>query len=673
MLKTKKNIAVVALPLPLLDAYDYKVPDGMSVTVGDIVSVPFRRESVLGVVVDIADKSEVPEARLKSLSGKVAEGVFSPAMLRFLRKVADYNVAPFGAVLKMAMSVPDAFKKVRVTKASRVFDFALPKLSGQGRVALTPSQEKAAAALAAKVGGGYSATLLKGLTGSGKTEVYFEPLEKALAGGGQVLVLLPEIMLTTQWLERFKRRFGVEPALWHSDLTPAVRRQTWQAVNDGRAKVLVGARSGLFLPFKNLALIVVDEEHDASFKQEDGVVYQARDMAVLRASIEKVPIILSSATPSLETLANVRAGRYGEVVLSERAFGAKMPALALIDMRAEEMEKLEGGRPSWISPSLAHEITKTLKRGEQVLLFLNRRGYAPLMLCRACGHRITCPNCSAWMVEHRQSGRMLCHHCNASMPIPSVCPACKAEESLVSCGPGAERVFEEVRLRFPSARAVMVTSDTLGSAKKAAEVLDRICAHEVDIIVGTQVLTKGHHFPLLTLIGVIDADLGLAGGDMRAGERTFQLMNQVAGRAGREGKEGAAFLQTYLPDNGVLKALVSGSEEAFMAAECEMREMLMYPPFGKMAALIISGGNEAAALKAARGLAKCAPPPSFEVEVLGPAPAPIALLKGKYRFRLLVKAPKKVALSAIIKEWLTKIKISSSIKVEVDVDPYNFM
>ncbi len=669
-MNSKKNIIIsVIVPLPLAESYDYEAPP--EINVGDVVEVPFGKKKLNAVVAEIKKDSAVSGDKIKAINGICAPRVFRPEMLKFISWVAEYTVTPLGAVLKMALSVPDAFKEFRPNKNRKVIKFFEPEINNH-KIILTDKQNEAANNLRRKINQGFSTCLLEGLTGSGKTEVYFEALAEAFKNGRQVLVMVPEIMLTNQWLERFTRRFGCAPALWHSDLTPQTRRETWKAVASGSAKVIVGARSALFLPFKNLGLIVVDEEHDQSYKQEEGVIYQARDMAIVRASIEQIPVILSSATPALESLANVDSGRYEKVCLPERYKGARLPEIITIDMKANPPEKIEA-KPMWLSPPLVEEIKGALARGEQSLLFLNRRGYAPLMLCRKCGQRMQCPNCSSWLVEHRQAGRLICHHCDYSLSIPKACPSCGAEDSLASCGPGAERLYEEVTLRYPEARTIMITSDTLGCPKQAAEVIRKISEREIDIIVGTQILAKGHHFPDLTLIGVVDADLGLEGGDMRAAERTFQLINQVSGRAGRAEKTGKTFLQTYQPDNGVIKALAQGDTKAFLSAETEARKILQMPPFGRLAALIVSSSSKDAAYKTAKDFARTAPPKSMGIEVLGPAPAPLALLRGKYRFRLLVKSAKSVRLSAIIKEWLTKIEIPYKVKVQIDIDPYSFM
>jgi primosomal protein N' (replication factor Y) len=541
--------------------------------------------------------------------------------------------------------------------------------------ALSPDQARAADTLRTAARGGFSVTLLEGVTGSGKTEVYFEAVAETLARGRQVLVLLPEIALTARWPERFRDRFGAPPAPWHSDMPRAQRRDIWRAVAFGRVSVVVGARSALFLPFPDLGLIIIDEEHDGAFKQEDGVPYNARDMAVVRGRGGDHAVVLASATPSLETVLNARAGRYAYVPLPRRHGGAALPTIETLDLRAHPPEKWQRQgvpAPSFLAPPLLDAMDATIRRGEQVLLFLNRRGYAPLTLCRACGHRLQCPNCSAWLVEHRHRRLLQCHHCGYHMPLPETCPACGTADALAPCGPGVERVAEEVAARFPTARLVVAASDTLLGPAAAAELMERIEQGAVDIVIGTQVMAKGHHFPLLTLVGVVDADLGLSGGDLRAAERTFQLLHQVAGRAGRAERPGRVLVQTADPEHPVMRALVSGDAETYLAVEAETRQAVMMPPFGRLVALVVSGLDERAVIEAGKALARSAPR-AADVEVLGPAPAPLAVLRRQHRHRLLLKAARSVRVQPLVREWLAAVKLPPGVRVKVDVDPYGFM
>lgn len=722
----ESQVVGVLLPLALFQAYDYLVPDGMSLTRGDVVHVPLGRRSVTGIVWG-AGAGDVASAKLKAVIARLDEVPSLPALTcDFVDWVAHYTMAPVGAVLRMAMSVPDALAPERSLKSWRIGDRLEAKLSGtkltaarqrvidvlQGSLPLPPgelarlagvsagvisdmgkagllqsvplalkrpfgvpqadaagprlsaAQRKAADDLSALQPG---VTLIDGVTGSGKTEVYFEAIAAALHQGRQALVMVPEIALTPQWLKRFAARFGALPAQWHSELTGLERRLTWRGVLDGSARVVVGARSALFLPYRDLGLIIVDEEHDSAFKQEDGVIYQARDMAVVRGHLAKIPVVLASATPSLETIVNVETGRYRALHLPDRHGGASLPAIDTIDLRIDKP-----ARQSWIAPRLKAEIERTLARGDQALLFLNRRGYAPLTLCRTCGHRLQCPRCTAWLVEHRFHQKLMCHHCGFDSPMPPSCPACQSESSFAACGPGVERLAEEAEALFPEARRLVLTSDTVTGPAKAEALMRLVVEREVDLIIGTQIIAKGHNFPHLTLVGVVDADLGLHGGDLRAAERTYQLMSQVAGRAGRAEKPGRVYLQTYDPARAVMVALTSGDRDSFLAAEADDRRQAGMPPFGRLAALILSGHDVAAVNAKAQELARAAPHREG-VSVLGPAPAPLALLRGRHRLRFLLKTRRDIAPQSILRSWLRGQKFSGDLRLQIDIDPYSFM
>ncbi|MEJ0019012.1 MAG: primosomal protein N' [Acetobacteraceae bacterium] len=716
----------VMLPYPFPGPFDYRVPPGMSPQPGDVVLVPLNRREEIGVVWDGPADSAVPDSRLKPVSGVIDTPPMGAALRQFLDWVASYTLSPPGEVMAMALRVitrgagggaamgwrrADPPSEVRLTEArQRVLaalaereprsgadlvqaagvsagvirgmadaglllpatlpvqpPFAIPDPEHPGEV-LAPDQEVAAAALRQAVAAReFSVTLLDGVTGSGKTETYLEAVAECLRQGRQALVLLPEIALSSQWLERFQRRFGVAPAVWHSDLSSRVRRTTWRAVAEGTAPVVVGARSALFLPFPDLGLVVIDEEHETAFKQEEGVVYHARDMAVVRARFCHAPAVLVSATPSLETLANVEAGRYRRLTLPTRHGGAVLPSVAAIDMRATPPD-----RGHFLAPPLIDAVRDTLARGEQAMLFLNRRGYAPLTLCRHCGHRMQCPNCTAWLVEHRVRRVLQCHHCGHTVPIPEECPACGAAHSLVPVGPGVERITEEAASLFPEARRLVMASDTLPGPDAAAAAARAIAAREVDLIIGTQIVAKGWHFPHLTLVGVVDADLGLAGGDLRAAERTVQLLHQVGGRAGRAEAPGRVLLQTFSPEHPVMQALVAGDLSAFMAREAAQRRPGHWPPYGRLAALIVSADTAGEADVLARDLGRAAPH-GDGVEVLGPAPAPLSILRGRHRRRLLLKTRRDVAVQPILREWLGKVQVTRSARVEVDVDPVSFL
>lgn len=654
-----QSIVQVLLPIAIDRPFDYAVPENIECAVGDIVEVPFRGKTAFGVVWGQQDTGY--SGKVKEVIRKINLPPISIENQKFVTWVASYNLALLGMVLKMVLPVSLETK----TKPRKTLEIGIPNLDQRQKFSLSSDQEAAADAIQKAIETDtFQPFLLDGVTGSGKTEVYLSAMEAALKKGRQIVILLPEIALTSQWLERFQRRFGVEPLQWHSGLAPSLRQQTWTAILDGRAHVIVGARSALFLPYPNLGLIVVDEEHDSSYKQEEQVIYQARDMAVVRAKISKVPIVLVSATPSLETMTNVEQERYQHLVLKNRHGGANMPTIQAIDMRHYPH--------NWISPPLQEAIAKRLEAKEQVMLFLNRRGYAPLTLCRGCGHRLMCPTCTSWLVEHKRTGRLQCHQCGYNLKLPSSCPECKAEESFIACGPGVERIHEQMIQTFPDARCEMLTSDMMSTPKQIHELILRVTNHEVDVIIGTQILAKGHHFPMMTLVGVVDADLGLSGGDLRACERTYQLLHQVAGRAGREMLPGRVLLQTFNPDHPVMAALVAQDRDSFIEAEKTEREARLMPPFGRLGAIIISGTDAHQVEKVAKHLVRSAPSHP-DVMVLGPVPAPLAQLRGRHRWRLLVKATKSVPLQNLIAAWVGSVKPSANIRITVDIDPYSFL
>jgi primosomal protein N' (replication factor Y) len=534
---------------------------------------------------------------------------------------------------------------------------------------LTPEQQEATAGICAGLDAEtYGTTLLKGVTGSGKTEVYLEAVAKCLAKGRQALVLLPEIALTAEFMDRVESRFGAKPAEWHSGVTMTERRRVWKMVGQNDAQLVIGARSALYLPFADLGLIVVDEEHDQSYKQEDGVVYSARDMAVLRASLCSAQVVLASATPSLESWVNAQAGKYNMVELHSRFGDAVLPTMKAIDMREEA---LASGQ--WISPTLEGAIRERMTRGEQSLIFLNRRGYAPITLCRACGHQIGCDHCDARMVEHRFLKRLVCHQCGETKPIPVACPSCQVEGKLAPVGPGVERMAEEVAERFPDARVAVLSSDLFGSARALKEQILAIAQGAADIIIGTQLVAKGHNFPLLTLVGVIDADLGLQGSDLRAAERTYQLMRQVSGRAGRADKPGLALLQTYQPEHHVIRAILSGDEQGFLQAEAQEREAAGVPPFGRMVGIVLSSTDVTEVFDFGTEISrKDRPLRDVGAQLFGPAPAPIARIRGRHRVRLLIKAPKGAPIQRAVSQWLAQFSVPNSLRLQVDIDPQSF-
>ena len=722
-----RRVVDVLVPVALNQTYSYRVPDDADLKPGDVVSVPLGPREVTAVV---WAENETPDPRLHNRLKYISEKLDVPPLRTELRSfvdwVSNYTLSARGMVLRMTLRMGEHLGPERVRMGVRLIgnppqrmtparrrliealsdgllhgksDVAkdagvsagvIDGLVDEGTLATEPMPAEIAAlspdpsfsepdfsadqrvaadamkALAAK--GEFHVALLDGVTGSGKTEVYFEAVAEIIRRGQQVMILMPEIALTGQFLDRFAARLGARPVEWHSELTPRTRARNWAAVASGDAQVVVGARSALFLPYANLGLIIVDEEHDQAYKQSDGAHYHARDMAVVRANIVKIPVVLCSATPSVETEVNARRGRYQRVVLPSRFGGQQMPRIEAIDLRHEAPS-----RGKFISPRLADEIRTAVGRREQALLFLNRRGYAPLTLCRKCGHRFSCTICDAWLVDHRFRQRLVCHHCGFSMPRPHACPHCAAEESLAAIGPGVERLQEEAAALFPDARTMVLSSDLITSIETMRSELNEIAEGRVDVIIGTQLVAKGHNFPRLNLVGVVDADLGLGNGDPRAAERTFQLLNQVIGRAGRDKGHGTGYLQTHQPEHPVMKALIAADREAFYASEIEARERTMYPPFGRLASLIISAGDRPTAESFARKLAVAAP---FDdrVQVLGPAEAPLAVIKGRYRFRILVKSARNFDLSDYLRGWITAgPKTKGNLKLEIDVDPQSFL
>lgn len=715
------DIVAVMVGVAVEGPYSYRVPHGALVQRGSIVVVPLGPRPTIGVVWG-RPKDMVAHNRLKEISHIYDAPPLSDELMRLVDWVAKYNLAAPGMVLRGVLRSTEALEpekpifayrlegpepermtdarhrvleilgdgmawhKAALVGASGVSpsvieglvkagtlqkvelppppvvetpdpDYAPPKLNGGQQAAL--EQFKAMDA-------GFGVALLDGVTGSGKTEVFFEAVAETLRAGKQALILLPEIALTHTFLNRFTERFGTKPAEWHSDMTPVQRRQVWRGVLKGTVRAVVGARSALFLPFHELGLLVLDEEHDGAFKQSDGVNYHARDMAVVRANLCGAKVILASATPSVESRNNANQGRYTHIVMGSRFADAQMPDITALDMRGEGPEK-----GLWIAPKLVSEIEANIKRGEQSLLFLNRRGYAPLTLCRSCGHQYQCPDCSSWLVEHRFRGVLMCHHCGHEMRRPEACGQCGEVDALVPIGPGIERVAEEVTARFPDAKKVILSSD-MGSNAQLRERFLEIARGDYDIIIGTQLVAKGHHFEKLTLVGVLDADIGLAHGDPRAAEKTFQILTQVTGRAGRAAHKGRAFLQTYHPEHPVIEAMVRGDREAFYAHEMLVRKEGGLPPFGRLAALIVSANEHDVAMGFARQLLSKAPM-AEGIKLFGPADAPVSMVRGRHRVRLLVQSGKDVDLSGYVRFWLNAAeRPRGNLRVQVDIDPMSF-
>ncbi len=723
MLFGPRRVARVLFPLPLPEPFDYAVPDGVEARVGDHVTAPLSGRIARGVVWDLAEDDGARD--LKALEDVLTAPPLPEVSRRFVDWVARYTVQPPGNVLRLALAgsslwkppseetvfTPAPGETARITPGRRaVIEAAKAHPDGLSAKALAdvagvseavvrglakvggltplrrpvpdpfgtpdpnrpgpdlaPAQAEAAAGLAQLLDqGGAQIALIDGVTGSGKTEVYLEAVAHLLRSepDAQALVLLPEIALTQDIMARFEARFGAPPAQWHHEVGVGPKRRSWGGVAEGRARIVVGARSALFLPYSNLRLIVVDEEHDASFKQDEGAIYQARDMAVVRARLGGAVAALASATPSLESLVNAQRGRYAHLVLPARAGAATLPDVHLIDVRANRP-----GRDRWLTPPLVQAVTDTRARGEQTLLYLNRRGYAPLVVCRACGERMKAPDTDSWLVEHRYTGRLVCHLTGYSIPKPEKCPHCGEVDSLHPVGPGVERLEEETRALFPDARIQVFSSDTARDPAGVRGVVEAMAAGDIDILIGTQIAAKGHNFPGLTLVGVVDADLGLRGGDLRAAERTYQTLVQVSGRAGRADRPGRALVQTVMPEHEALQALAAGDRNRFLAVEIEERRMLGLPPFGRLAAFLVTARDEDRVAHLAKDIAKVAP--RYDgVDVMGPAEPPVAVVRGWWRRRFLVRADLNVDLSAFMADWRAAAPNPSWARVHVDLDPY---
>lgn len=721
----------VLAAMPIGQPYDYAVPATMTLVVGDIVRIPFGKREVNGVVWPSSDvqAGSGKKLKLKAVLHRYDVPALSTQHIEFVEWTARYTLSDLGSVLKLMLSPSDVLEAGRETalyhlgiiagdaklsaprqrviaalqegrsltaaavcsvaectpsvlqamvQAGQLKKIATPGQApasninpDHGHVTFSTAQLEAAHELEKRVSAkSFAPVLLDGVTGSGKTEVYFAAVAEALRQGRQALVLLPEISLSSQFTRRIEQRFGVAPALWHSEVTPAQKRSTWQGVARGETQIVLGARSALFLPFADLGCIVVDEEHDASYKQEDGVMYNARDMAVVRAHMATCPVVLVSATPSLESMTNAQGGKYTYLHLPTRHAGASLPTMHVVDLRKDKPSSQK-----FLSCALVTALRENLEKGEQSLLFLNRRGYAPLTLCRTCGHRFQCPSCSAWLVEHRRFKSLQCHHCGHNQRLPPACPSCNDPENLVACGPGVERIYEETVEYFPDARVQIMASDMVATPAQLHAMIEQVEAREIDIVIGTQMIAKGHHFPGLTLVGVVDADLGLAGGDLRAGERTFQVLHQVAGRAGRAKDAGRVLIQTVMPDQAVIRALAAHDRDAFLRVEGIERQRAQMPPYGRLAAVIVSGEDENQLLLACRTMAQQAIR-TDDIRVLGPASAPLAFLRGRHRQRFLIKAQGSAArgltIQNYVQDWLSRIKVPRSIDIKVDIDPQSF-
>ena len=707
--------------LPFSKTFDYLCFDDVSE--GDVVSIQFGKIATFGIVKEVLEVPEKTEFALKEVNFVLLRGVFSSKLLKLVEMASKYHIGSIGMFLRLCFP----FSKFRIPeiKEEVEFEISLSKeanenslrskmwrelwelLKGGGKIALnsikippselskitskgllelskleqkakqsvnlaTLSQPQKEAFKVVKdfLESGFKAFLLNGETGSGKTEVYFHLIYEVIKKGGQVLLTLPEIALSSAILSRFKERFGFDAILWHSSVSEKRRILNFMQIVSGEAKVVIGTRSAIFLPFKNLKLIIVDEEHDGSYKQEETIIYNGRDMAVMRGFIFNIPILLGSATPSIETYNNTQNGKYAEVKLENRFFVSQMPKITVVDMKEEKMPKTQ-----FISTTLKTKMMEVINSGGQAMFFLNRRGYAPIVLCSSCGERVKCKFCDVHLTEHRIEGRLKCHHCGYTKEKPQVCEACCAEDSMKVMGAGVERIQEELCQILPQNQVVLLTSDTLSSQTKTREVIGKIESGEAKVIVGTQVVSKGYHFPNLKFVGVLDADFGLNIEDFRAFEKTFQLLYQVAGRTGREKADGEVYIQTFDPKNKVLFSIVNYDKSGFYALELEARRKFKLPPFSKQIAFVISGDEKQEALEFAKKL-------TVELEkefkglegfsLFGPSVPIISFLRNRHRFRILILSTKYFQLQEKILKVLDFVKTPKSITVKVDVDPISF-
>lgn len=653
----------ILLPLPFDRAFTYKAC-GAVIEVGDIVKVPFRKKELWGLVVAIADSATVESSKIKTIIAKHQTVNFDKKLIEFINRIASYNLAPQGLVLKAFIGILNSDKVKSEKLANKSLEqkvdlkaISLKTLSAKQQEIFDQILSSSEASHPINV------SLIDAVTGSGKTEIYFALIAKMLQKkDSQALILLPEIALTSQLVTRFNEQFGFKPALWHSKISLKEKREIFCGIASGSVRVLIGARSALLLPFKNLQLIVIDEEHDSSFKQEDIFNFNARDMAILKASLEKFPIILSSATPSLESYINAQSGKYNYFHLGDK-FHQRNNAIEMVDLRRI---KLDSG--SYISQTLRDALAKNFALGQQSLLFLNRRGYAPVTLCKSCGEKVNCPNCSSYLVHHKHSRRAICHYCGHNESFSHDCKICQEKDAIVNVGVGVEKIAEEVASLFPQARITLVTSDNIASFKDAEKVVGQILNNQIDIIIGTQIIAKGYDFPNLTLVGIVDADSGFYSAELKSSEKSFQLLSQVIGRAGRKDYHGKIFIQTFNPQNFVFEKIIQNDKKGFYEFEIANRKSLNMPPFTKMANFIISAFEENKALNVAKMLAAKFPF-NDAVEVFGPAPTAISRLKNRYHYRVFIKTEKKINLQKLILDVMKDVDFSSQVRVKIDIDP----
>jgi len=641
---------------PFDQVFTYKADD-QSLELGQIVIVPFGKNVEVGMVWEVGVKK--PEYTIKKID-TIIDGIkLNEKNIKFLKWVSNYTLAPLGSVFKLLIINKDIVGYQRENAKLIKPIFKSTKLNEE--------QDKIKEDIINIQKISDKPIVLEGVTGSGKTEVYFDLIELEIKQSKQILIMVPEISLTPQLEKRFKERFGIDIDVWHSKITPKKRKEIWHKCYYGDPVVIIGARSSLFLPFNNLGLIVIDEEHDSSYKQEDTIRYQARDLAVVKSSLEKNKLLLTSATPSLETINNINKKKYHHFFLSKQHSGLPLPEITLVDLSKNKLEKNQ-----WISSLLKMEIEHCLKNQEQALIFLNRRGYSPLSLCIECGYRHQCQQCSSWLVMHQQKKRLLCHQCGRIKEMSFDCPKCLEKESIKFIGPGVERIAEELTQTFSDKVIGIMSSDIINSPKKIKDLIRKFSNKEIDIVVATQIMAKGYDFPNLSLVGVIDADAGLFGSDMRAIEKTYNMLQQVSGRAGRSKKSGKVIIQTYYPEQPIIQSLQKRNRSSFINQALMEREEFKIPPFGFMTSIIISGSSKANVQKISQKLVYYKKQ-SRGIDVLGPVEAPINLLKGQFRYRILLKGKSRRNLNIFTKKMIISCKIPSSVRVVIDVDPYTFM
>jgi primosomal protein N' (replication factor Y) len=707
--------------LPFSKTFDYLCFD--DVCEGDVVSIQFGKIATFGVVVEILEVPEKTEFTLKEVNFVLLRGVFNSKLIKLVETASKYNTGSVGMFLRLCFP----FSKFRIPEIKEEVEFEIylskeacenslksklwkdlwgvlkdgakialnsirippselakitnkelvqfskleeKKIMNANLATLSTPQKEAFKIIESFLESGFKSFLLNGETGSGKTEVYFHLIYEVIKNGGQVLLTLPEIALSSAILSRFKERFGFDAILWHSSVSEKKRILNFMQIINGEARVIIGTRSAIFLPFKNLKLIIVDEEHDGSYKQEETVIYNGRDMAVMRGFIFNIPIILGSATPSIETYNNTQNGKYLEVKLENRFFVSQMPTITVVDMKQEKMPKNQ-----FISTTLKTKMMEVINSGGQVMFFLNRRGYAPIVLCSCCGERVKCKFCDVHLTEHRIEGKLKCHHCGYTREKPQVCEACCVEDAMKVMGAGVERIQEELCQILPKNQVVLLTSDTLSSQVKTREVINKIESGEAKVIVGTQVVSKGYHFPNLRFVGVLDADFGLNIEDFRAFEKTFQLLYQVAGRTGREKADGEVYIQTFDPKNKVLFSIVNYDKSGFYSLELEARRKFKLPPFSKQIAFVIFGDEKQETLDFAKKL-------TIELErefkglegfsLFGPSVPIISFLRNRYRFRILILSVKYFQIQEKILKVLDACKPPKSVNIKIDVDPISF-